>query len=231
MRRYAIGLVQLLLVSGSATSAMADSAQVLNQQCAACHALTKPTDTSLDRLWARKGPDLYYAGVKFKRDWLVAWLQNPTALRPAGYPYFKDVVSGKEHDEVDQSKLSPHPKVAKADVEAVADALMALKGPPGLVDPSLYKDGEPTNARMAELAFTKLRGCAACHEGAKGEGGASGPELTDAGKRLQPAFIANYISDPQKFDPHVWMPTPKLNPPEVQRLTSYIASMGTEEQK
>ena len=49
----------------------------LTAQCASCHALTKPANSTVDHLWTRKGPDLWYAGDKFNRDWLVGWLQNP----------------------------------------------------------------------------------------------------------------------------------------------------------
>ena len=59
-----------------------------------CHALVKPTDTSFDRMLTRKGPDLWFAGSKFNAEWLVAWLQDPKPIRPAGYPYFKMIKKG-----------------------------------------------------------------------------------------------------------------------------------------
>ena len=62
--------------------------------------------------------------------------------------------------------------------------------------------------------------------GEGGQGGFSGPELTDAGARLQPDFIAAYTVDPQRFDPHVWMPTLTLKDQDVQRLTAYLAQLG-----
>ena len=66
MRQF---LPVLLLVSSAALAA--DGPQVLQQQCAECHALKAPTETTLDRLWSRRGPDLHYAGDKFQREWLV----------------------------------------------------------------------------------------------------------------------------------------------------------------
>src|SRR3546814_2688297 len=45
----------------------------LTSQCASCHALTRPADTTVEHLWNRKGPDLWYAGDKFNREWLVGW--------------------------------------------------------------------------------------------------------------------------------------------------------------
>jgi len=221
---FAFGLLAIPPVA-----AHADGADILNAQCASCHALKKPQDTSLNYIWERKAPDLYYAGIKFQREWLVHWLQDPKPIRPAGYPYFKNVVPGKDHDEVDPAKLTAHPKLDAAAAEAVADALLALK-PEGLVESGLYK-GQAPNMRMGALAFTKLRGCSACHQGEGGQGGLSGPELTDAGKRLQPDFIASYIQNPQTIDPHVWMPVLKMTDQDIQRLTGYLIQLGKEEQK
>lgn len=221
-----LGIGLLVLAHGPAR---ADGADILKSQCSACHALTPPAEKTLDRIWERKGPDLYYAGDKFNREWLVEWLQKPTRIRPAGYPYFKDVVPGAQHDEVDKSKLKDHPHLSQADATAAADALMALK-PAGIVEAGLYKNQNP-NLRMGEMSFVKLRGCSACHEGKGGQGGLSGPELTDAGKRLQPDFIASYIKDAQKIDPHVWMPAQKVSDQDIQRLTGYIIQLSSEEKK
>lgn len=201
-----------------------DASFDLSKNCASCHALAKPADASFERLWTRKGPDLWYAGNKFKQDWLADWLQDPKPIRPVGYPYFKTIREGTDHDEVDPAKLTVHPTLPKAEAEAAATALMALKGPPDLVPEGSFK-GDVSGARMGALSFNKLRGCTACHQGDEGKGGMSGPELTDAGTRLQPDFIAAYTTDPQRFDPHVWMPTLKLNDKDIQRITGYLTGL------
>lgn len=222
-----LGAGFLAVATGPAQAAGAD---LLKSQCAGCHALTPPADTSLARIWERKGPDLYYAGVKFKRDWLVGWLQDPKPVRPAGYPYFKTIVAGPQHDEIDPRKLREHPRLARSEAESAADALMDLKGPEGLVEKGLFNN-EAADPRMGALSFTKLRGCAGCHKGEGGEGGLSGPELTDAGARLQPDFIASFIKDPQKIDSHVWMPKLEMNAQGIQRLAAYLVQLGVEENK
>jgi cytochrome c2 len=203
----------------------AHAADGLDPSCATCHALTKPADASFDRLWTRQGPDLWYAGNKFKADWLVAWLQDPKPIRPAGYPYFKTIMEGPDHDVPDPSKILSHPKLDKAAAETAAAALMKLKGPDDLVKEGTFK-GDMAGTRMGALAFNKLRGCTSCHQGEDGKGGFSGPELTDAGARLQPDFIAAYTVDPQRFDPHIWMPTLGLKDQDIQRLTAYLVQQG-----
>lgn len=198
----------------------------LTAQCASCHALTKPANPTVDRLWTRKGPDLWYAGDKFNRDWLVAWLQNPTTVRPGGALWFKHAKPGEPRDTIDTAAVEKHPKVDAAAAERLADALLLLKSD-GLAPEGTYKP-EAANMTMGKLAFSKLRGCVGCHQDAQGQGGLSGPELYDAGKRLRPDYVIAYTKNPQQFDPHVWMPTPTLSEPDLQRLTGYITSLGKE---
>jgi len=197
----------------------------LGAQCASCHALTRPSDTTVDHLWTRKGPDLWYAGDKFNRDWLVGWLQNPTTIRPGGVMWFKHAKAGDPRDTIDTAAVEKHPKVDAATAERLADALLQLKS--GLVPEGAFKP-EAVNMTMGKLAFGKLRGCVACHQDQPGQGGLSGPQLYDAGQRLRPDYVLAYTKDPQQFDPHVWMPTLTLSEPDLQRLTGYIMSLGKE---
>jgi mono/diheme cytochrome c family protein len=209
--------------------ALADRGQeILQSTCAQCHALTKPEHLTLERLWSRGGPDLYYAGDKFQRAWLVRWLQHPSRIRPAGELYAKHIRAGADHDVIDEATLTPHPALPAEEAEAVAGALMQLHSPDGLVKPGAY---QPTsvNRRMGQLLFTKLRGCSSCHRSAPSSGGVSGPELYTAGERLQGDFIAAYLRHPQAFDPGVWMPVLELSDSDVQRLTGYILSLGKED--
>ncbi len=226
-RLRAAAAAALLASLGAAAPAQAASgADLLKSQCIACHAVSKPEAASKERLLSRKGPDLHYAGVKFNKDWLVSWLQNPTVLRPAGVAYSHVVKAGEGGvaDTVDASKLTPHPKLAAAEAAAVADALMALGTGDELVAKGAFKN-DPPNASMAGLLFNKLRGCASCHSAKPGAGGVSGPELYSAGDRLQPDFVVEYIRNPQKFDPHVWMPKLDLNDGDVQKLTGYLMTL------
>lgn len=223
MKRWMAAAAGALL----ATTAWAGTGEdLLKAQCSACHAVTKPVDGGVERLLVRKGPDLHYAGAKFNREWLVAWLQNPVPLRPGGAMIANVLKPGAAGapDEVDASRLQSHPKLAAADAAAAADALMALGAGDGLVATGAFK-GEPVNAAMAALLFNKLRGCASCHSGRPGTGGSSGPELYTAGDRLRPDYVVEYIRNPQKFDPHVWMPRLDLNEADLQKLAGYLMTL------
>jgi mono/diheme cytochrome c family protein len=216
--------LRILIAALAAFSGAAHSADLLSQQCVACHAITKPANASLERLWERKGPDLYYAGNKFNKPWLVSWLQNPSTIRSAGVMYAKAVKPGadKSIDVVDAAQLQPHPKLSAADAATAAELLMALKVD-GLVTPGAFK-GE-AGGPMASMLFSKLRGCTSCHSAKPGDKPTSAPEMYSAGDRLQPDFVHAYVSNPQKFDAHTWMPALGLTEADLQKLTSYVSTL------
>jgi mono/diheme cytochrome c family protein len=209
-----------------ALAAAASGSEILQSQCASCHALTRPSDASLERLWNRKGPDLWYAGVKFNKAWLVQWLQAPTVIRPAGVMYRKVIHAGGSGtpDAIDASQVPAHMKLGAADADAAADALLALGADAGLVQKGAFKQ-ESSNVAMASLLFNKLRGCSSCHAAKTGGPPHSGPEMFTAGDRLQPDYVVEYIRDPQKFDPHIWMPKLELTDGDVQKLTGYLMTL------
>lgn len=228
MKSPRIPLFALVAIVTAPLAAHASAgSELLQSQCGSCHALTKPADTSLDRLLARKGPDLYYAGVKFKKEWLARWLENPTVIRPAGVMY-RNVVkpsgAAGTPDTIDKSLVPAHPKLSAGDAAAAAEALMGLGTDIGLVQKGAFKQ-ESSNAAMAALLFNKLRGCSSCHAAKSDSGPHSGPELFTAGDRLQGDFVTEYIRDPQKFDPHIWMPKLELTDGDVQKLTGYLMTL------
>ncbi len=216
------------ILAGAAAALLASSAGAqpsadLKAQCGGCHALEKPAAPSVERLWTRQGPDLWFAGDKFNRDWLVNWLQAPTPIRPGGVLWFKHARPGDPRDTIDVAAVPKHPAVDAAAAGKLADALLQLKGD-GLVTPGAFNPAM-ANATMGKLAFGKLRGCVACHQDKVGAGGLSGPQLFDAGQRLKPDYVLAYTKDPQRFDRFVWMPRLELTDADLQRITGYVASL------
>lgn len=227
----------LILAVGAAASFLALAARPapaeptntgagIPESCRSCHAVTKPESPTVQRLLTRQGPDLWYAGDKFNREWLVDWLEKPTPIRPGGVMWSKHAKPGEPHDVIDTAAVEKHPAVDAATAGELADSLLALRGD-GLVAEGAFK-GEGANLAMGKMAFGKLRGCGSCHQDKPGQGGVSGPQLHDAGKRLKPDFVLAYTRDPQSFDRFVWMPRLTLSDPDLQRLTGYIASLGQE---
>ena len=223
MRGRALLLSGLLALAAKA-GAM-DGAALLQQQCAACHNLTGSAPASLAQLWARKGPDLFYAGNKYRQAWLVTWLQAPTRIRPAGEFYEDHIRRGPQGDEIDAVTLPTHIKLSAADAAAVAAELMRLKPMDQLIAQEKIEPGTVSRS-MGEMAFDKFLGCMACHEVEPGRGGLSGPELYDAGRRLQPEYIASYIRRPRAWDPKIWMPNKGVSDTNLQKMVRYLNALS-----
>lgn len=224
----AASLAISVLALAASGSAQADpGSDLLNSRCAGCHDLTGPAPTTLHALWARKAPDLFYAGNKFRPEWLRAWLQRPTRIRPAGEFYVDHIKRGPKHDVIDPSTLKPHMALSAADAGLATDALMRLKAHDDLIAKETIEPGTISKS-MGEMVFNKFLGCMGCHEIEPGYGGLSGPEVYTAGARLQPKFIASYIRSPQAWDPRIWMPNRNLSDHNIQKLVRYFQVLAKE---
>lgn len=214
----------LTVLLGFSAAAFADAGM---QQCAACHNLTGPAAQTLQAAFSKKGPDLFYAGNKYRQAWLVSWLQKPERIRLAGMYYGNAIKNGAKGDEIDTSKLTEHVALSKADATAVAGELMKLKAHDDLIAGEKIEPGT-VSKQMGEMAFNKFLGCMACHAIEPEYGGVSGPEVYTAAKRLQPEFMASYIRNPQAWDAKSWMPNKQLSEGNVQKMVKYLETLSKE---
>jgi len=210
--------------------ALADGASTANEQCAGCHALAAPDFATLgitERL-ERKAPPLYYAGNKYREEWLQEWLQDPQNLYPAGYYPNPSVKITDEGDVPDTENLLKHPALDAANAAEVATYLMTLQERADVLAATTYTEGKVA-LRMATMDFRKFKGCDSCHQDAAGEGGFSGPVMYNAWQRLQPAYMASFIKDPHAWDPNTIMPKMEMNDAAVNKLVDYLRLIGGEE--
>lgn len=220
--------VAICLGFGFATFAdAADGSDILKQRCASCHQLSGSAPATLSELWQRKGPDLFYAGDKYRVEWIEAWLQNPKRIRPAGMFYMDHIKPGPKRDLVDEATLKPHLKLSAPDAKAVAAALADMKANSGLVKAEKH-DAALAPGPLGEMMFDKIYGCMACHQIEPGYGGLSGPEIYTAGKRLTPEYMLSYIRSPQAWDPKIWMPNKHVPDANMQKLVNYIIDLSKE---
>ncbi|MGC2164632.1 MAG: c-type cytochrome [Gallionella sp.] len=202
-----------LLALSSAPSYAADGAGIFKKNCAGCHYTDGPAKekTIADQL-AKKGPELWYAGSKFQKAWLAAWLQNPVPIRPMKYNSLTEKNPGN------------HPKLSAGDASAVTDFLMTLTS-------SEVKAGMLTakSSVFGRKIFSKDMPCSGCHQyDMRGEvhGGKSGPSLIGAGMRLNRDWIYAYLANIKVFKPVRDMPdfSSALNEKEQQEVAAYVAS-------
>jgi mono/diheme cytochrome c family protein len=218
-----IVLAALLGLSGTAFAVEG----MLQKDCASCHNIAGPVAQTLKEAFAKKGPDLFYAGNKYRQEWLASWLQKPARIRPAGMYYGDHIKAGAKSDEVDASTLAAHVALSKVDAVAVAAQLMKLKPHDDLIAKEKTEPGTITK-QMGEMNFDKFQGCMACHLIEPEYGGFSGPELYTAAKRLQPEFMASYIRNPQAWEPKSWMPNKEVSDGGIQKLVRYLELLGKE---
>ncbi len=224
MRRL-FTLVALLLVG---TTYAADGKKILSDRCASCHDLKGPAAQTVEGLWRRKGPDRFYAGSKYRREWLASWLVDARRIRPAGYLYFDNIKPGEKRDAVNKERLKPHMRLDKVEADAVADLLMSQKSGAGVVIEGDYQSGS-VSMSFGELAFDKFNGCLACHQIEPGYGGLSGPELYTVGRRLQEDFLVSFLRSPQAWNPKSLMPNRHVNEPNIQKLIRYLVGLSKED--
>jgi len=204
----------------------ADGEQILTSQCADCHSLEGPAPATLEALWERKGPDLFYAGNKYKADWMERWLQKPERIRPAGMYYGRHVQTTPDGDKIDSATLEAHPALNAADAKAVTIALMRRKANSDLLHPGEYHPGT-VSLMMGEMMFDKFKGCLACHQIEPDYGGLSGPEVYTSAERLQEDYLMSYMRNPQAWDPLIFMPNKGLEDTDLRKLVDYMRALAT----
>lgn len=228
--RIRLRLLLALFMMGQSALAFSSSDQgmaILKSRCISCHDISGPAPTTLKEIWARQGPDLFYAGNKYKGDWLASWLQKPRRIRPAGMFYANVIVHDGEKDEIDVGQLRKHLRLSKADAIAVRKTLMTLKPKQNLIKQGDYRPGK-ISLTMGEMMFDKFRGCLACHEIEPGYGGRSGQEVYSIARRLQSDYIVSYLRNPQAWDGKTLMPSIHLKESDLQKLVHYFHALSKE---
>lgn len=230
--RHAIPIATFVLLLGAARGSLAaggaDPLQALG--CGGCHLLAAPPAgaRTLDAYAKRKGPDLFYAGSKFRPEWLRAWLVRPTPIRPAGLRPAERSRTSEAGDVLLDGAPEAHPAVAAGDVDVVVKALARLDWGRDRL-PSTTPARVAVPKALAEMNFVKFKGCGSCHRTTREQGPAAGPELADAYARLRPEFLASYIASPQAWDPVAPMPGYGLEPGEVGKLVEYLRLIGEDD--
>lgn len=210
-RVMAASLAAAAMALAPAVSQSAGGSDIFKKGCASCHYVDGPAkEKSIADQLAKKGPELWYAGSKFQKAWLVAWLQDPKPIRPLAY------------NSISEKNKGDHPKSSAADAQALTDYLMTLTSP--AVTAGAVKPGANVRGRAT---FTKKMPCTGCHVyGKEGQGGQSGPSLAGASKRLNPDWILAYLANTKTFKPVRDMPDfgEVLNAKDLQDVAAYVAS-------
>lgn len=192
------------------------------KQCASCHKTSGPVEalpvTERSKI---KGPPLWFAGSKFRQEWLIAWLASPTPVRRVKYG---SLTKGSDK----------HPALPAADAKEVGAYLMTLTDQalkPGVVKAKKLK--RRTRIK-AEKLFIKKQICFGCHQypSKKGNiGGFAGPSLVGAGKRLKVDWVYTFMNNPSRYYANGRMPVygdqafNRFTEKELKLLAQYIGNL------
>jgi mono/diheme cytochrome c family protein len=152
-------------------------------------------------------PDLSYEGSRAQRQWLVDFLKNPQTLRPT------------------LVLRMPQFNMSDKDASALADYIgMVLQNP--AVNPASISEKQLTlaMATLGKQLYEVKYQCQSCHT-IGGTGGYVGPNLTNAGSWLTPAWISAWLKNPQALVPDTIEPRRKFTEDEVRALTAYLMTL------
>jgi len=171
----------------------------------------------------KPAPDLTKITSKTSEDWIIRWIQEPLAFRPARMPQ----VWGVRIDETpDQLKRND------AEMNAVAAYILDQSAK---VD---YPKPPAGDLQRGRDLFESV-GCLGCHRvgedkrGVEGLSAASfrthGPNLAGSGSKLDAGWLYAWIQDPRSYWHETRMPRLRLTPGEAGDITAYLMSLKNDE--
>ena len=147
-------------------------------------------------------PDLSRAGSKLNDEWELDFLQRPNPIRPL-------------------LKQMPKFQISKEEAQAAVDFIETVLVSNEITDLDITPDEAEIN-KGKELFYGK--GCNTCHTIGL-EGGVVGPNLNQAGTRLEPGYILFHIKDPQRANPGAVEPNFGLTDGEAMSITHYLLTL------
>lgn len=179
-----------------------DFGKVLEKyRCLVCHRIRGKGGTL--------APDLSQEGSRVRKEWFVNYMKKPDTIRPI---LAERMIQLKIPDAEIQI-LDSYFRTTLVDdrVENLAGAVRGMH----LRDPEAISKGRT-------LYFEKY-GCDACHQ-INLIGGTIGPDLTNAGKRLRPEWVVQWLRNPKTFLKRSVEPVYAFPPKEIEDLTAFLLS-------
>lgn len=223
MKKVPLILISFLIIYANALAEQppGNSAVIQKKRCESCHRFSK--DSPPDKYLA---PDLFYAGNKFQRNWLMEFLQDPVVIRQAG------TLIGPGYLKGPPTRDNLHPRLTREEAGLAVEYLMSLMIDgleKGIVDDQALSKEEKVRVK---ILFERNFGCTACHKAVnlagKPKGGISGPSLVDAGNRLNPDWIYHWLKNSGAFISKGRMPLFNLEDETAIQISKYIMTLKKE---
>ncbi len=180
--------------AGKAGQLMADLA------CFSCHRINgRGSDLA---------PDLTWEGSSVQRQWLKDFLKNPNTLRPA------------------LIRRMPKFNLTDGEINELTDYMMTVYQTPTFDRDSMPDSGyPPALVEQGRQLFYSKYSCQGCHiVDTKTDKGYIGPTLTQVGKRLNAAWIYNWLKNPQALRAGTVEPNRQMTDEDARALTAFLMS-------
>jgi len=177
--------------------------------CVGCHKVTSPEGRTMTA--ADNPPPLTHIAAKTTREWIFAWIKNPQAYAAtATMPNFQL----SDEDARDISAF-----LVNQSTPYTADTVHVPPPVPAKDDAAALQQGSSVYGE----AF-----CASCHamQNAAGlmVGGNVGPELTRAGSKVKPEWLADWLRNPKSYDPGTAMPHYRFEEKDIGLIAGFLQS-------
>jgi mono/diheme cytochrome c family protein len=150
-------------------------------------------------------PDLSWEGSTVQRDWLLKFFKNPNTLRPA--------------------LIRRMPKFNVTDTEAavLTDYILAVYQTPAFDKDSIRLSNDTAALDRGRQLFYSKYACQSCHiVDPKKDKGYIGPTLTQAGERLNGAWIYQWLKSAQALRPGTLEPNWQMSDADAASLTAFL---------
>jgi len=208
-----IASITLSIASASPLSANEERAEkIINEQCTTCHRITGEGKSRFEI----KAPGLMWAGVKFKRPWLVNFLTgNEENVYQKNYRW-----------DLSREPVK-HIALSSEEAEVVADYIKKH-----WVDPRIKKDAiDLSHFTELQASFGRQlfidHSCTGCHQimdNGKPMGGLQSASFFNTGKRLNKDWILRFNSNPPDFVPHSGEFVADVSELGLHYITGFIAT-------
>lgn len=150
-------------------------------------------------------PDLSNEGSRAQNKWIAGFLKNPQTLRPT------------------LTFRMPQFNMTDSEVETLASYLSTVMQSPA-VDPADSTQYTPQMATLGKQLYEVKFQCQSCHTIGSG-GGYVGPNLTNAGNWINPAWAQEWLKNPQSLVPGTIEPHRDFTDEERSALTAYLMTL------
>ncbi len=155
-------------------------------------------------------PDLSFEGSRAQRAWLIQFLKSPQTLRPT------------------LTFRMPEFNVTDAEASTIADYLeIALQSPIVSPEPDQSIHFTPDQVSLGKQLYEVKYQCQSCHT-IGSTGGYVGPNLSNVGNWIKPAWVETWLKNPQALVPDTIEPHRDFTDQEIQSLAAYLMTLKQE---